>query len=314
MTDTQQHSVLAVHPGALGDVVLFGHLLGALEGRRTLVAGGEKARLLAGLGVADAALDFDSLPMHEVFSETPPGQCRLPGLLGRHDRLISCFGAGDARAERRLAELAGAAEAAFLPTRPPAEFKGHLLDLWCRALAIDGPPEPAPWSVSAAWRREAADTLKALHLPAGRPYVAIHPGAGAENKCWPLDRFLAVARGLRDGGVGVVFVLGPVERERWRDGRVERIQGAFPVMLGEGLGVLAGVLSEAAGYLGNDSGVSHLAAAVGAPTVAMFGPTEPRHFRPIGRAVRVLAAGEITEIPAERALGALGEMKGAGMG
>ena len=97
MHSEQEHRTLAIYPGALGDVILFGHLLAALGRRVTLVAGGEKGDLLAGAGVVGAALDFDSLPMHEVFADTALEECRLPKLIGRHDRLVSCFAGGDER-------------------------------------------------------------------------------------------------------------------------------------------------------------------------------------------------------------------------
>ncbi|MGB2822549.1 MAG: glycosyltransferase family 9 protein, partial [Phycisphaerae bacterium] len=74
-----------------------------------------------------------------------------------------------------------------------------------------------------------------------------------------------------------------------------------------GLSVLAGALAGAACYLGNDSGVSHLAAAVGTRTIALFGPSNPRHFRPIGPRVRVLAAETMVAISVEDVLAALRE-------
>ena len=296
VSGTQETSILAVHPGALGDVVLFGRLLETLGSRVTLAAGGEKARLLAGLGVVAGAMDFDSLPMHEVFADVDVSQCALPGRLGRHGRLISCFGEAGTPAGRRLAEMCGAAEAFFLPTRPPADFPGHLLELWARQLGLPADVtgslrSPSAWPVPEAWRGRAGETLAELGVGLGRPYAAIHPGAGAEEKCWPVERFCAVAAALAAGGLGVVFVPGPVELDRWRDGRLERLHRAGRVLAGAELSVLAGVLAAAAVYVGNDSGASHLAAAVGAPTVALFGPTDPRHFRPLGPSVRVVAAG-----------------------
>ncbi len=64
-------TIIAIHPGALGDCILFGRLLWHLNAAVTLVAGGAKGRLLTGMGAVDRALDFDALPMHEVFSDTP---------------------------------------------------------------------------------------------------------------------------------------------------------------------------------------------------------------------------------------------------
>ena len=191
---TRSGSILAVHPGALGDVVLFGRLLERLDGRVTLVARGQKGRLLAALGVAAAAVDFDAVPMHEVFGDAPLAACRLAELLGRHERLISCFGEGDRAAERRLADLCGASEAAFLPTRPAESFGGHLLDLWADRLkdkypaasAALGAREAGAWRVPDARRREAAEALGRAGLDAAGPYAIVHPGAGSPAKCWPL--------------------------------------------------------------------------------------------------------------------------------
>lgn len=310
MSKATRPSILAVHPGALGDVVLLGHLLAALNGRVTLLAGGEKARLLAGLGVVDAALDFDSLPMHELFCDAPLDACRLPGLIGRHERLLSCFAEDDEPALARLAAACGAVEAACLPVRAAPTFEGHLVELWWSGLRRKWPHAaprrepllPTTWSVPQTWREQAAGGLAELGLPPGRRYVAIHPGAGAAAKCWPLERFLDVAAALRDDGLGAVFALGPVEMDRWRDGRVERITREFPALLAEPLAVLAGVLAGAAAYVGNDSGASHLAAAVGTPTVALFGPTDRRHFRPLGQRVETIAAAAMEAIQAARVL------------
>lgn len=307
MADRSGHSTLAVHPGALGDVVLFGHLLASLGEPVTLVAGGEKARLLAEAGLIARALDFDLLPMHEAFADTPLAECRLPELLGPHDRLVSCLAGGDERAERRLAELCGAADAAFLPTRPPADYPAHLVSLWAELLGdrLAGEVAPADWSVPPDRRREADELLAGAGLPPDRPYVAVHPGAGAEAKCWPVERYIAAADALRADGLGVLFALGPVERERWRDGRLDRLREAHAVLVCSPLAALAAVLAGAAGYVGNDSGVTHLAAAVGAPTVALFGPTSPVHFRPLGRRVEVVAAPRMEAVETPRVLAAV---------
>jgi len=301
-----EQSVLAIHAGALGDVILMGHLLAGLGGRTTIVARGELAGLLAG-PAANAAMDFDALPMHEVFLDDPPADCALAGLLGRHDALVSWFAAGDERAEARLVEMCGASQVAFLPTRPPEDFAGHLLELWAGELPASWSAAtrgqltcPPAWSIPGAWSAAAAAALGELGIQVPGRYAVIHPGAGAEAKCWPLEGFLEVASTLRGGGLAVVFALGPVELDRWPERRVRRVCGAFPVLAGERLSVLAGVLAGAAGYLGNDSGVSHLAAAVGTRTVALFGPTDPKHFHPLGPHVQVLKGRRTSDIQVQR--------------
>jgi len=299
---TPQQGLLAVHPGALGDVVLFGHLLSRLAGRVTLAAGGEKGPLLVGAGVAAASLDFSALPMHEVFTDTPPERCALPALLGRHDRLVSCFASGDSRAELRLAALCGAADAIFLPTQPPEDFQRHLLDLWGDLLGYRfSPSAAAPWNTPAGWRERARSELRRARAAPDRPYVLIHPGSGGQAKCWLLEDFLAVAERLGNA----VFVVGPVELDRWEAGAIDRLRSAGPLLTCPPLEILAGAAAGAAAFVGNDSGPTHLAAAFGAPTVALFGPTNPVHFAPVGRCVHVLIAGAMEGLSRRRVLRAV---------
>lgn len=290
-TSDHEAAVLAVHPGALGDVILFGHLLAGLDAPVTLVGGGEKARLLAGAGVVAGAMDFDALPIDELFAEPQPPRPILPERLGRYGRLISCFGGGDRRVELRLAAGCGASEAAFLPIRPPDGSTAHLLEHWRDMLGLRKSPVPARWSVPDDWRRAAGLLLSEAGLDDTRPYHLLHAGAGAEAKRWSIDGFVAVAGKLEQP----VFVLGPVELERWPDREVELLKSAGAVLASPELTTLACLLAGAAGYVGNDSGVSHLSAAVGAPTVAVFTATEPEQFAPQGPAVGTLDArgGEV---------------------
>jgi len=79
------------------------------------------------------------------------------------------------------------------------------------------------------------------------------------------------------------------------------------------LRTLAGVLARCSVYVGNDSGVSHLAAAVGAPTVAIFGPTDPRVWGPRGPRVQTVGgpdAGGLDAVTVEDVLGAVHEACG----
>jgi hypothetical protein len=303
-------TVLAIHPGALGDVILFGHLLVRLGGLATLVARGETARLLAGAGVVARAIDFDALPMHEAFADAPAGEGPLADLLGRHDRLVSCF-AADTPAARRLTQISGAARADFLPVRPADDFPGHLLDLWAERLGLGAfdVGSVRAWAVPRAWREAAAEALRGAGVAAGRPYVVFHPGAGSPRKCWPLERFEAVAGRL---GPAAVFVLGPVELEAWDPPAVEALRRRRAAMRCPPLTALAGVLAGAAAYVGNDSGVTHVAAAVGAPTVAVFGASRADHFAPAGPRVRVVEGGNVDAVGVGAVASALAEAAAAG--
>ncbi len=138
---------------------------------------------------------------------------------------------------------------------------------------------------------------------AGSATVALHPGSGSPRKNWPLDRFVELARRLEGAGERIAWIEGPAEHGlprpegglRWRD---------LP------LAQLAGRLRRCRLFVGNDSGVSHLAAAAGCPTLALFGETNPLVWAPRGRRVRVISSGgrEMDTLPVEDVFRACGEM------
>ena len=118
---------------------------------------------------------------------------------------------------------------------------------------------------------------------------AIHPGSGGRSKNWPLENFLTLADQLKaQQKWQPFFILGPVEEEvSPQIAETIRARG-FPLVRHLPLNELAGVLDLSAGYLGNDSGVTHLAAALDLPTFALFGPTDPGLWGPVGKRVVIL--------------------------
>jgi len=114
------------------------------------------------------------------------------------------------------------------------------------------------------------------------PVIAVHPGAGHPSKCWPVDRYAAVITALLQGGTGVVLVEGPADAQVVGD--LQRAVAPLPVpRLATGrLATVVGVLSQCRAFLGNDSGLTHLAACLGMPTIGLFGPTDPAVWAPLG--------------------------------
>ncbi|MGC8787845.1 MAG: glycosyltransferase family 9 protein, partial [Anaerolineae bacterium] len=139
-------------------------------------------------------------------------------------------------------------------------------------------------------RREAEQWWQE-HGLAGRLTVAIHPGSGSAAKNWPAERFAAVARHLRqEQGMQILLVSGPADEAVIA--AVERDLGGQSYVLAHELPLplLAGLLARCWAYVGNDSGISHLAAAVGTRVVAIFGPTDAAVWAPRGALVRVVQA------------------------
>ena len=124
----------------------------------------------------------------------------------------------------------------------------------------------------------------------GRP-VAIHPGSGSPQKNWPVERYAEIIRRLRNENREVVVIIGEADNEA-----ANNLAGMVPTpafLEGLTLPELGAALAECAAFLGNDSGITHLAAAVGLPVTALFGPSDPVTWGPRGRGgVRVLRAPE----------------------
>ena len=289
--------------------MLFGRLLERLDRPVTLAAGGEKATLLAGMNAVDHMLDFEALPMHELFADAPEQTGRLNERLGPCGRLISCF-PGDAKrdapARMRLVAACGAAGAAFLPIRPPVDFDGHLLDLWTDMLGLPRIARDAPaWATPREWRLAGSDILAKAGITDPRSAAVLHPGSGGAAKCWPLDRYRKLAEWAARREFLPVFLLGPVELDRWPSDARSSLARTAPVVSAPPPTGLAGILAAAAVYVGNDSGVSHLAAAVGTPTVALFGPTPARQFAPIGPQILTVQAESMRAIRVPQAAAAV---------
>ena len=150
-------------------------------------------------------------------------------------------------------------------------------------LGLSPPPAPRLW-IDARAEAEA----DALLPPDAAPFLAIGPTANWLSKEWPVDRFARLARRLTgpDGplsGARVAVLAAGPERERARP--LLDALGAQAVDLTGRTDPLAAAacLRRAALYVGNDSGLMHIAAAAGVPTVGLFGPGFPETYGPWGR-------------------------------
>lgn len=122
-----------------------------------------------------------------------------------------------------------------------------------------------------------------------RPVLAIHPGSGGTHKCWDLVRFVEVFYlAQRELGFQPLFILGPAEQKVLSLNEFE-LSEDIPVLDTLPLPVLAGALTWCSAYIGNDSGVTHMATALGIPTIALFGPTDPALWGPLGERVMILS-------------------------
>jgi len=239
-------------------------------------------------GLADRVISQDAPEVVALHSQAPDAGVALGHALGESGLAISYLGSDDVA---RSLLRSGAGEVLTCPARPApggrAHAADHLASILSGRLDVPLPACPRIDVPEAVRERARAALMKADTGSDG--YMVLHPGSGGPRKNWPLSRFGELAPLAREAtGLAVVLVLGPAELEHTDRGADDLRAVADVVFEAPRLPLLAGLLAVAAAYVGNDSGVSHLAAACGAPTVIVFGPTDPAVWAPRGPSVRVL--------------------------
>jgi heptosyltransferase-3 len=294
---SSESPLLIIHQGALGDLLLSLPALLSLRrhhrGSRLALAGNPAnlALLQRRLRVRDlySTLGKDWAGLYQ---ETPRLTERLAALLREFQRVYVLA----PRPPDRLVEnirRAGPAEVFWIPSFPDqAAGKSVPLVQEAALTALSVPwISPQVYLVPGRLERSAGENLlkeKGLEF-ARLPVWAVHPGSGGLQKNWPIENFLALAERLRqEKAAAPFFILGPVEKEVRPEIRA-LIRGlGFPILEEVTPTLLAGALSRSAAYLGNDSGVTHLASCLNLPTLALFGTTDPRLWGPIGRKTVIL--------------------------
>jgi heptosyltransferase III len=280
--ETSPRRPLVVFPGALGDFVCLVPALeqiGARHARRpTLICKGDLAPLVRVTGIAEAE-PLEGRRASWLFSAAPPPEADT--FFGAFGSIESFTGKGVLEVERNLARWQGA-RGRLHPFRPiePMHLARHFLH--CLA-----PADDRLEVLERAWLPLPEDVV-GRHASSmareGGPPLVLHPGSGGRVKRWSHAGFAEIAHRFVRRSRRVVIVLGPAEEaeaSQWQ-------QPGVRVLVGLDLVAVAAVLAACGAYVGNDSGVSHLAGAVGARGVAVFGPTDPRWWRPLSPRIAAL--------------------------
>ncbi len=204
---------------------------------------------------------------------------------------------------RMLVRASGAERIATMDRPINGDIFRHEIDLYLDALRQFG-IEATKTTPHMEIPKEDQAIARSLLSNVRRPYVAIqaggalNPGSVMVEKRWPVDRYIELTRRMLAEGHDVVLTGGESDRARCEqiitqvnDPRVHLLAGKASLL------VSAAVIQEAALYVGGDTGLSHIAAAVGTPVVAIFGPTNPLRYAPRGRRVRIIAPPASFRLP-----------------
>jgi len=302
-----------LHGGALGDLALTLQLalrLPSVERTGLLVISRTDPGDLTACRPSIARRSSETVGLHWLFADDQhPAPATLLSLIAGQ-RVINALGGPDTSIHRRLLRLGPTALYSFdARARPDAER--HISEQWRSQLEAQGLLIPkcihqrqqqrglgVPESLRAGGRtllaagRPVSSALASGQSSEGRQRVVLmHPGSGGRNKCWPLPHFVDLADALTAmDQTEVHFVVGPVELETWPGPTVEALGRRFALHSQLSADDLVALLSAVDVFVGNDAGPTHLAALLGTPTVAVFGPTSPTVWKPTGPVVRAVAA------------------------
>lgn len=298
--------VLLIRPGAIGDTLLLLPVIQAMREQSksllhiTLIGNATVLPLALACGVIDEAYDYQDRRWANLFS-TDATRIQHDTVIQRSERVICWLRDPDGIVRRNL-QVAGIQQITVVPGRSLADNgEEHCIEYLARTAGLR-------WTFA----QDGQDTR--LFLPGecsvqGKRSIAVHVGSGGASKCWPLERFVAVIQALWQRAISVLVLAGPAEYERLEQLRkllnsppapeLVRILVDMPLLL------VAEELRLCRGYLGNDTGLTHLAGLLGVPVVALFGPSCPGVWHPPGPAVRVLSRSTLDDITIEEVIASL---------
>jgi len=275
--------VCVLFPGALGDFICF---LPALHELTKSYAVDLLARSdFAAIAPRDVRVrSLERFEVSQLFIGDGACDQRVSQFFAAYAAVYSWF-ASQQRVFVEQLEKVSEGRAQIFPFRPDKPC-GHQADYYLSCLSNRARNASQPLVASRADGRRWCDGFCRRAGIGGEPLLIVAPGSGAREKNWPEAHFLQIVHWWRErlGGKAVV-VVGPVEMER---GGYEQLSRVCDVASGLDLAQLAALLARGDLYVGNDSGVSHLAAAVGCRTVALFGPSNERQWAPRGPRVTIL--------------------------
>ena len=273
--------ILLYRPGAIGDTLLLWPALVALRGAcpnmpLALIGHPAVAELFLANRLVDRYLSRDGPAADALFA---PSDRLAHERLGPLAAAIAWTADPEGLLRANLTAL-GADPCILAPSRPPESTGPHVAQHLYDSLAPFGLSGPVsdwirPVALAALAGRWAA-------LSARRPLVMLHPGSGGRGKNWPAERFVVLAAELaRQRNATVVATFGPADAVA----RASFVAQATVLLDAPPLLELSGLFARSALYVGNDSGISHLAGLSGAPSLVLFGPTDPALWQPLGRTV-----------------------------
>lgn len=283
--------LLVLRGGAIGDFVMTLPALEALRERWPacyidLIGYPRIAELALVGGFVDKVRSLDSAEIAGLFSLNPRISDAQKASLASFDAIISYLHDPDGIVRKNML----AAGARRVVCGSPMVKDRHAVDHFLKPLEELAVYPEKPMRPRLILPDDYMAKGRARIAKIGASALAMHPGSGSAAKNWPLDKFTALGKRFNEKGLSPFFVLGEADAGIARE--LNAMGCPIPVVSDCSLMDLACVLSVCEGYIGNDSGVTHIAACLGVPVVALFGPSDSRLWGPMGANVTIIESAE----------------------
>lgn len=277
MTDK---NLLIIHQGALGDFVAIFPVICRLRAgfnRVDVVCQSHLGKLAQYLGLVTCWYPLEGASFSSLYTDQPDPE--IKARLGRYDPVI--LFSSSTELERSLQHNTGSRLIRIEP-KPPAAQSIHVTAYAMQNLTRCGLIPPEYKDLKRFHRRQSDE--KKFRSRRDRKKILLHPGSGSKRKRWPVKQFKHTGSLLTADGLKTEFVLGPAEEDLLAElqDQNRKIHRLFDLI------DLVELFQTAGGYIGNDSGASHLAAFLGLPTLVIFGPADPLRWKPNGPHVAIV--------------------------
>ena len=288
-----KHILIVRSSPAVGDLILTLPVLSALQNHYTGlsidVMGNSVLTILKKFGYVDNILPIDSRAMTPLFMKNTP----LPGAtlqnLQSYDAVISFLPNSTGIFEENLRRITNAPVHTG-SAHPVCTDRLHITHVLMKSLV---PLGIAPIAEVPKLRIPASAKVENTQFVCSDKLLfAVHPGSGGSEKCWPAGRYVTLIKALISRDYHPVVIFGPADK-KIRSQIVPCLkEHEVQIIENRPLVDLIPLLSRCYGMVGNDSGITHLAAALGTPVIALFGPTDPAVWGQRGTGVRILWGGK----------------------
>lgn len=286
-----QNRILVIHPGALGDVLLA---LPAVRALRTafydceigLLAGRAMAYLLHTCKEVDAAFSLESQALAGLIAGSESMEPGIRRWTTKCALVVAWMNDSD---QRLSAALRGIGIPRVIVRSPSICSKAHQTDRFLETIqsVVQSQVVCQKLHLPADVIEQTKSRLVRMGVVEDKPLVLLHPGSGSRHKCSNPSLLSRVAEWCLKKGLTPLVVGGPADEEQVENLLAVCVQRPM-ILRGLDLLSMAGVLVHGVVFIGHDSGLTHLAAALHIPTLALFGPTKPERWAPWGPYVTVL--------------------------